>query len=104
MGVHKPNNELTWISINSQPLFRPSETALAGVVASFHRYYSPQKDRGRAGRSPAGDPRTEADLASHVWRDGGRSCMILASGVNPCECAWIRASYAQPEIDLSMNR
>jgi PAS domain S-box-containing protein len=35
MGVHKPNGELTWISINSQPLFRPGETTPAGVVASF---------------------------------------------------------------------
>jgi PAS domain S-box-containing protein len=35
MGVHKPNGELTRISINSQPLFRPGERALAGVVASF---------------------------------------------------------------------
>jgi eukaryotic-like serine/threonine-protein kinase len=35
MGVYKPNGELTWISINSQPLFRPGEMTLSGVVASF---------------------------------------------------------------------
>jgi PAS domain S-box-containing protein len=35
MGVRKPSGELTWISINSQPLFRPGEPRLAGVVASF---------------------------------------------------------------------
>jgi PAS domain S-box-containing protein len=35
MGVHKPNGDLTWISINSQPLFRPAQRTLAGVVASF---------------------------------------------------------------------
>ena len=35
MGVHRPNGELTWLSINSQPLFRPNDTILAGVVASF---------------------------------------------------------------------
>ncbi len=35
MGVHKPTGELTWISINSQPLFRPDEMTLSGVVASF---------------------------------------------------------------------
>jgi len=35
MGVHKPNGQLTWISINSQPLFRPDQTTLSGVVASF---------------------------------------------------------------------
>jgi serine/threonine-protein kinase len=35
MGVHKPDGELTWISINSQPLFLPDETTQAGAVASF---------------------------------------------------------------------
>jgi len=35
MGVYKPDGELTWISINSQPLFRPDQVRLAGVVASF---------------------------------------------------------------------
>jgi hypothetical protein len=35
MGVYKPNGELTWISINSQPLFGADGTTLAGVVASL---------------------------------------------------------------------
>jgi len=35
MGVHKPTGELTWISINSQPLFDADGATLAGVVASF---------------------------------------------------------------------
>jgi PAS domain S-box-containing protein len=35
MGVHKPTGELTWISINSQPLFRPGEDRPHAVVASF---------------------------------------------------------------------
>ena len=35
MGVHKPNETLTWISINSQPLFQPGETKPYGVVTSF---------------------------------------------------------------------
>jgi PAS domain S-box-containing protein len=35
MGVYKPNGELTWISINSQPLFGSDGTTLAGVVASL---------------------------------------------------------------------
>lgn len=34
MGVHKPNNELTWISINSVPLF-DSEKKLTGVICTF---------------------------------------------------------------------
>ena len=36
MGVHKPSGELTWISINSQPLVRPGEQQAYAVVASFY--------------------------------------------------------------------
>ena len=35
MGVHKPSGELTWISINSQPLFRPGAPTPYAAVASF---------------------------------------------------------------------
>jgi PAS domain S-box-containing protein len=35
MGVQKPDNTLTWISINSQPIFRPGESQPYAVVASF---------------------------------------------------------------------
>ena len=35
MGIYKPNGTLTWISINSQPLFRTGETLPYAVVASF---------------------------------------------------------------------
>lgn len=35
MGIHLPNGELRWISINSQPLFHEGETKPAGVVSSF---------------------------------------------------------------------
>jgi PAS domain S-box-containing protein len=35
MGVHKPDGTLTWISVNSQPLFQGDHTTLCGVVASF---------------------------------------------------------------------
>jgi serine/threonine-protein kinase len=35
MGVHKPDGALTWISINSQPLFRAGESTPYAVVASF---------------------------------------------------------------------
>jgi PAS domain S-box-containing protein len=34
MGVYKPDGSLTWISINSEPLFE-SDGTLGGVVASF---------------------------------------------------------------------
>lgn len=35
MGVHKPDGTLTWILVNSQPLFEADGTSLTGVVASF---------------------------------------------------------------------
>jgi PAS domain S-box-containing protein len=35
MGVHKPNGELTWININSEPLYRPGEPLPYAVVATF---------------------------------------------------------------------
>jgi len=35
MGVYKPSGEVTWISINSRPLFDADGTTLVGVVASF---------------------------------------------------------------------
>jgi len=35
MGIHKPDGTLTWISVNSQPLFRGDGTTLSGVAASF---------------------------------------------------------------------
>jgi diguanylate cyclase (GGDEF)-like protein/PAS domain S-box-containing protein len=35
MGVHKPDGELTWISINSQPMTRPNETKPYAVATSF---------------------------------------------------------------------
>ena len=35
MGLRKPNGDLRWISINSQPLFEADEKTVSGVVASF---------------------------------------------------------------------
>jgi eukaryotic-like serine/threonine-protein kinase len=35
MGVYKPDGTLTWISINSEPLFEADGETLGGVVASF---------------------------------------------------------------------
>jgi len=35
MGIHKPDGTLTWISINSRPLFQPNATSPFGVVCSF---------------------------------------------------------------------
>jgi PAS domain S-box-containing protein len=35
MGVRRPDGNLTWLSVNSQPLFHLDGTTLAGVVACF---------------------------------------------------------------------
>jgi PAS domain S-box-containing protein len=35
MGINKPSGDLTWISINSQPLFRDNKEIPVGVVTSF---------------------------------------------------------------------
>ena len=35
MGIHKPDGTLTWLTINSQPLFRANETTPYAAVASF---------------------------------------------------------------------
>jgi diguanylate cyclase (GGDEF)-like protein len=35
MGVHKPDGTLTWLSINSQALFRPGDAKPYAVVTSF---------------------------------------------------------------------
>ena len=35
MGVHKPDGTLTWLSINSEPLFREGETQPYAAVATF---------------------------------------------------------------------
>jgi PAS domain S-box-containing protein len=35
MGVHKPDGTLTWVTVNSQPLFEADGRTLAGVAASF---------------------------------------------------------------------
>lgn len=35
MGIHKPDESLTWIAINSQPLIHPGETRAYAAVTSF---------------------------------------------------------------------
>ena len=36
MGVHRPDDSLVWISINSQPLIQPGEEKPHAVVTTFH--------------------------------------------------------------------
>ena len=35
MGIHKPDGSLTWILLNTTPLFRPNETELYAAVCTF---------------------------------------------------------------------
>ncbi|MBE9129844.1 MULTISPECIES: PAS domain S-box protein [unclassified Coleofasciculus] len=35
MGIYKPDGTLTWLSVNSQPLFHPNQTQPFAAVASF---------------------------------------------------------------------
>ena len=35
MGVRRPDGTLSWLSVESQPLFRPDGITPAGVVACF---------------------------------------------------------------------
>jgi PAS domain S-box-containing protein len=57
MGFRKPNGELTWVSINSQPLLRGNEPTPYAVVASFSDITERKK--------------TEEALreSEHRWRD-----------------------------------
>lgn len=36
LGIYKPDGTLIWLSLNSQPLFRPNETTPYAAVASFN--------------------------------------------------------------------
>ena len=36
MGIHKPNGDLTWISVNVQPIFKEGQTTPYRVVATMH--------------------------------------------------------------------
>jgi PAS domain S-box-containing protein len=60
MGVHKPDGTLTWITVNSQPLFRADGRTLAGVVASFEditeRRRVEELLRRLSAQTAAGDP------------------------------------------------
>ena len=58
MGVRKPSGALTWLSVNSQPLFQADGTTLAGVVASFEDISERKKIEERL-------QRTEAELATY---------------------------------------
>lgn len=53
MGVHKPDGTLTWISIDSQPLFKPGTDHPYAVVASFVDITTHKQAEARARASEA---------------------------------------------------
>ncbi len=61
MGVRKPDGTLTWLSVNSQPLFQADGKTLEGVVASFEDISERKQIEVRL-------QRTEAELATYKER------------------------------------
>ncbi|HEY6951608.1 MAG TPA: PAS domain S-box protein, partial [Bacteroidota bacterium] len=80
MGIHKPDGTLTWLSINSQPLFHPGITTPYAVVTSFTDITERKRaeERIRTSESNLKEAQRmaklgswELDLAHHalVWSD-----------------------------------
>ncbi|BAY37917.1 diguanylate cyclase with PAS/PAC and GAF sensors [Nostoc sp. NIES-2111] len=65
MGVYKPDGSLTWISINSQPLFQPDELTPYAVVTSFTDI-TVQKQAGQALQQQAQRERMIYAIAQHI--------------------------------------
>ena len=62
MGIHKPTGELTWISINCQPLFREGEHSPYAVVASFEDITVPKRTEEMLKRTTAELARVQQQL------------------------------------------
>jgi eukaryotic-like serine/threonine-protein kinase len=62
MGIHKPTGELTWISINCQPLFREGEHSPYAVVASFEDITVPKRTEEMLKRTTAELARVKQQL------------------------------------------
>ncbi|WP_339394153.1 PAS domain S-box protein [Nostoc sp. UHCC 0870] len=80
MGIEKPNGQLTWLSINSQPLFRNNESTPYEVVVSFsditEQQQAEQKIREQAALlDVATDAIFVRDLNNHIlfWNRGAES-------------------------------
>jgi PAS domain S-box-containing protein len=80
MGIYKPNGQLTWLAINSQPLFRNNESTPYGVVVSFsditEQQQAEQKIREQAALlDVATDAIFVRDLNNHIlfWNRGAEN-------------------------------
>ena len=69
MGVRKPDGCLTWISINSEPLFRPNELAPYAVVCSFSDITDRKQsdDALRESQRRLAEAQTIAHIGSWEW-------------------------------------
>lgn len=65
MGIYKPDGSLTWISINSQPLFRPDQSRPDAVVTSFVDITT-QKQAEATLRHQVERERMTAAIAQHI--------------------------------------
>lgn len=65
MGVHKPDRSLTWISINSQPLFQTGQLLPYAVVTSFTDI-TPAKQAEAALRQQAERERMVHKISQHI--------------------------------------
>jgi serine/threonine-protein kinase len=102
MGVRKPDGTLTWLSVNSQPLFHPDGTTLAGVVACF----ADVTDRRRTEETLRQTTLELARLQQGMQQDGIHSSRdrVVAPGFQPepwrsspnpracCQAACLRSS------------
>jgi PAS domain S-box-containing protein len=77
MGVHKPDDTLAWISIDSQPLFRQKESTPYAVMASFSDITGRKRLEQELGEVRAERDRLRSDLDSCRTDEhrGGRSGM-----------------------------
>ncbi|WP_437801704.1 PAS domain-containing protein [Sorangium sp. So ce693] len=73
MGVHRPEGEMAWISINSQPLLRPSESIPYAVVTSFHDITERKRSEEELRRS---EERFRATFNQAGCTASSRSCSI----------------------------
>jgi PAS domain S-box-containing protein len=84
MGVHRPEGDLAWVSINSQPLFGPGGDLPSGVVTSF----TDITERRRAER----DLQESEERYRSLWHNSLDGILMTAPdglifAANPAACA-----------------
>lgn len=69
MGVHKPDGQLSWILINSEPVYRDDESKPCGVVCSFSDFTARKlaEDRLRESERRLAEAQQIARMGSWEW-------------------------------------